>query len=81
MRLSELKINQKAKIVQIHHHVNEKLAKDGIATRLTSLGFVAGEPIEIVTKSLFGGDPILVKVGFARFALRRNEAERIEISI
>lgn len=81
MRLSELKTKQQAKIVQVHHEQSETGQGDSIATRLGTLGFVAGESIEVVTKSLFGGDPILVKVGFTRFALRRNEAERIEIKI
>ena len=29
----------------------------------------------------FGGDPILIQVGFTRFALRKVEAEKIEISL
>lgn len=80
MRLSELKTNQQARIIQVHHTVT-KTEQDGIAVRLDSLGFVKGESIEIITKGLFGGEPILVKVGFARFALRRAEAERIEIEL
>ena len=27
----------------------------------------------------FGGDPLLVQVGFTRFALRRSEAERVRL--
>lgn len=81
MRLSELKTNQKATIVQVHRLTTDKTEKDTIATRLNSLGFVAGEPIQIITKSFFGGDPVVVKIGFARFALRLNEAERIEVNI
>ena len=80
MRLSELKTNQQAVIVQVHHFQN-KLEQDTIAARLDHLGFASGEKIQIVSKSLFGGDPIVVKVGFTRFALRRNEAERIEVKI
>ena len=80
MRLSELKVNQSAKIIQIHH-LNNPAGADPIAIRLVSLGFVSGEKVEIMTRSLFGGDPILVKIGFARFALRRAEADRIEIEI
>lgn len=80
MRLSELETNQKARIIQVHHQVNNAEA-DSIATRLESLGFVNGETIEIVTKGLFGGEPLLIKIGFSRFALRRTEADRIEIEI
>ncbi|MCC6374993.1 MAG: FeoA domain-containing protein, partial [Moraxellaceae bacterium] len=31
------------------------------------------------SKAPFGGDPILVQVGFTRFALRLCEAERVVI--
>ena len=80
MRLSELKTNQKAKIIQVHP-ITKNAEQDTIATRLDSLGFVNGETIEIITKGLFGGEPVLVKIGFSRFALRRTEADRIEIEI
>ena len=79
MYLSELKTNQKARIVKVHHTADS--GQDGIAIRLDSLGFVQGEAIEVITKGLFGGEPILVKVGFSRFALRRAEADRIEIEL
>ena len=79
MRLSELKTNQKAQIIQVHHTADA--GQDSIAVRLDSLGFVKGEAIEVITKGLFGGEPILVKVGAARFALRLAEADRIEIEL
>ncbi|HMY01416.1 MAG TPA: FeoA domain-containing protein, partial [Agitococcus sp.] len=50
---------------------------DPIAKRLSELGFVSGETIRLITRAPFGGDPILVQVGFTRFALRVSEAERI----
>ena len=80
MRLSELNTNQKARIIQVHHTAPNE-GQDSIATRLNSLGFVQGEAVEIITKGLFGGEPILVKVGYSRFALRRVEADRIEIEL
>ena len=55
--------------------------KDAIATRLTSLGFVTGEKVEVLTRGIFGGEPLLIKIGFTRFALRSNEAERIEVEL
>ncbi len=88
MRLSELKTSQRARISQVHQYLASNTPsgtagseKDSIATRLTTLGFVPGEYVEIVTKGLFGGEPILVKVGYTRFALRLNEAERIEVEV
>lgn len=52
---------------------------DAISTRLMTLGFVPGEQVKILATGLFGRDPLLVQVGFTRFALRRTEAERIQV--
>ncbi|KLJ02930.1 FeoA domain-containing protein [Luteimonas sp. FCS-9] len=54
-------------------------AHDPIARRLGELGFVPGEPVEVVALAPFGGDPLLVRVGFTRFALRRSEAARVRV--
>lgn len=59
--------------------VEERAPNDTIARRLRELGFVAGEPVEVVATGPLGGEPILVQVGFTRFALRRAEAERIRL--
>ena len=56
------------------HHPN-----DLIARRLRELGFVAGEPVTIVAKGPVGAEPLLVQVGFTRFALRRSEAGRVHL--
>ncbi len=52
---------------------------DQIARRLRELGFVDGERVEVVASGPFGGDPLLVQVGFTRFALRRSEAARVRV--
>nr|WP_208392573.1 FeoA family protein [Luteibacter anthropi] len=54
---------------------------DPIAQRLRDLGFVAGEPVRLVAKGPLGGDPLLIQIGSTRFALRRNEAARVEVSV
>ena len=60
--------------------LNTDAAKfDAISTRLMTLGFVPGEQVKILATGLFGRDPLLVQVGFTRFALRRTEAERIQV--
>ena len=53
--------------------------EDAVARRLGELGFVAGEPVRLVTRGPFGGDPVLVQVGGTRFALRRAEAARVAV--
>lgn len=54
-------------------------ADDQIAKRLRELGFVEGEPVSIVARGPIGADPLLVQIGFTRFALRRAEAQRVNI--
>lgn len=52
---------------------------DAIARRLRELGFVDGEEVQIVAKGPMGAEPLLVQVGFTRFALRRSEAARVRL--
>ncbi len=52
-------------------------ADDAIAVRLAELGFVQGEPVRVVARGPVGGDPLLVQIGFTRFALRCAEAARV----
>lgn len=44
------------------------------------MGFVEGAAIEVLHLGLFGGDPIAVRLGDTRVALRRREARAIVIA-
>lgn len=77
MRLSELKKGVSA-IVRV---VEDEQAADPIARRLRELGFVGGEPVRVVAHGPLGGDPLLVQIGFTRFALRRSEAARVQLTV
>lgn len=79
MRLSDLKVKQSAVIQQVHRETNDTSSPDLVASRLETLGFIPGTKVQVITKGVFGGDPILIQVGFTRFALRKIEAEKIEI--
>jgi ferrous iron transport protein A len=59
--------------------VFDTVEDDSISRRLRELGFVKGEPVKVVGRGVFGGDPLLVQIGFTRFALRRSEAARITV--
>jgi len=59
--------------------VDDITPNDNIARRLRELGFVAGEQVEVVAEGPLGGEPLLVQVGFTRFALRRSEAARVRL--
>lgn len=73
MRLSELGKGHGAIVA----HVEAAHPDDPVARRLDELGFVAGEPVRVVALGPIGRDPILVQIGFTRFALRRPEAARV----
>ena len=75
MRLSELAKGAPAVI----HDVEDANPNDPISRRLRELGFVPGEPVRIVARGPVGGDPLLVEIGFTRFALRRAEAARVQV--
>ena len=80
MRLSDLKVKQSAIIQKVHRLESEQNAQaDLVASRLETLGFIPGTTVQVITKGIVGGDPILIQIGFTRFALRKIEAEKIEI--
>lgn len=79
MRLSELKVKQSAIINKVHRTLADGSSQDLVASRLETLGFIPGTTVQVITKGVFGGDPILIQIGFTRFALRKIEAEKIEL--
>lgn len=89
MRLSDLSKNATAIILSVEDsHLTDSVEQqapisktDTIAYRLKELGFVPGELVRLITVAPFGGDPILVQIGFTRFALRRSEAKRILVEV
>lgn len=62
-------------------NVRDLHANDAIARRLRELGFVNGEEVRMVARGPMGGEPLLIQVGFTRFALRRSEASRVQLSV
>lgn len=47
--------------------------------RLAELGFIAGEPVQVLRRGPGGRDPLAVRVGDTMFALRLAEARCIEV--
>ncbi len=76
VRLSELPRYATA----IVRHVEAAYDADPIARRLADLGFVPGETVRLTATGPVGADPVLVQIGFTRFALRRTEAARVIVS-
>ncbi len=76
MLLSELAMGASATVLE----VKDNGVDDAIARRLRDLGFVAGEPVRLVARGPLGADPLLVQIGYTRFALRRAEAARVAVT-
>lgn len=75
MKLTEISRRVEAQV----EAVLDLVPNDAIARRLRELGFVAGERVEVVATGPFGAEPLLVQIGFTRFALRRSEAARVQL--
>lgn len=75
MKLTELSHRVEAQV----EAVLDLAPNDAIARRLRELGFIAGERVEVVATGPFGAEPLLVQIGFTRFALRRSEAARVQL--
>ena len=71
----------KLRVEAIVDRVEDVQAADPIAARLRDLGFVAGEPVRVVARGPIGGDPLVVQIGYTRFALRGAEAARVMIRV
>jgi ferrous iron transport protein A len=77
VKLSDLPRGVPATVQQ----VEDLRSGDAIARRLRDLGFVRGEPVRVVAHGPIGAEPLLVQVGFTRFALRRAEAQRVVVAL
>ncbi|AQU87751.1 ferrous iron transport protein A [Komagataeibacter nataicola] len=77
MRLNDLPRGTDAVI----DSVDDNGSPDPVAARLRELGFVPGEAVRIVATAPLGGDPLAVRIGFTRFALRRTEAQRVRVHV
>lgn len=76
VRLSELP----RRVRGVVERVEARFENDPIARRLRELGFVAGEDVQVTAAGPFGAEPLLVQVGYTRFALRREEAARVVLA-
>ena len=75
MTLTELPLRALA----IVDSVQELGENDNIARRLRELGFVKGERVEVMAAGPISAEPLLIQIGFTRFALRRSEAARVRL--
>ena len=50
-----------------------------MADRLAELGFLPGERVAVLARGMPGGEPLAVRVGLSTFALRRAEADCVQV--
>lgn len=79
--LDRLRVGDCAVVVDVSRHDDAKNdATFDVARRLKELGFIQGEPVRILHKGYFGGEPLAVRVGHSTFALRHFEAALIGVT-
>ena len=49
--------------------------------RLGELGFLPGEPVQVLRRGPGGREPLAVQIGETLFALRQIEAQCVEVSV
>ena len=51
-----------------------------VLLRLLEIGFLPGEPVQVMARGFPGNDPLAVRVGHTTFALRSHEAALIRVT-
>lgn len=78
MRLTHLATGAHASVARVSG--NSIDASEATLERLGELGFIPGEPVQLVQRGPGGREPLAVLVGETMFALRWLEADCIEVS-
>lgn len=77
VKLGKLKKGERALIA----HVGGAEFSMDFVERLLEMGLLEGSMIEVVHEAPFGGDPIAVRIRGSLVALRRQEADAVEVYI
>jgi ferrous iron transport protein A len=48
---------------------------------LEDIGFIRGEPVTLMARGAFGGDPLVIRIGMSTFALRKAEAACVLVDV
>jgi ferrous iron transport protein A len=79
MRLSELPNGAHATVTRVAPASNEV---DAVALRrLGELGFIPGEPVQLLRRGPGGREPLAVLIGDTLFGLRLLEAQCVEVHV
>ena len=75
MKLGQLRRGDRGVIVNVGE------PEEALTRRFMEMGLLEGCKVELVHEAPFGGDPIAVRVRGALVAIRRQEANQIEIEV
>jgi ferrous iron transport protein A len=78
MTIDDLLIGQRAKVARVQR-VDHVADDTDLVERLHDIGFTHGETVAVLARAQPGGDPLVVRVGQSRFALRRIEAICVQV--
>jgi ferrous iron transport protein A len=76
-KLADIAIGEKCVVRQL-------VAPSGMPewlAQLEDIGFIAGEPVTLMARGAFGGDPLVVRIGLSTFALRKAEAACVLVDV
>ena len=77
MLLNELPNGARATVARVVKGSSEM--DDGALRRLGELGFIPGEPVQLLRRGPGGREPLAVVIGDTMFGLRLLEAQCIEV--
>jgi ferrous iron transport protein A len=78
LRLTQLPTGAHASVAAVS--ANSPHVDSATLQRLGELGFIAGEPVQLLQRGPGGREPLAVVVGETMFALRWLEADCIEVT-
>lgn len=79
LNLSDLPIGVDAEVVGVRLIDDTDADDRDILLRLIEIGFVPGERVRVIAHGHPGHEPVAVRVGGTTFALRRFEADLIQV--
>ena len=78
--LGSLRKGQKGRITRVGTRQSTEDSRQ-LMERFMAMGFVEGSEVEVLHEGPFGSDPLAVKVRGSLVALRRHEAQGIEVEL
>jgi ferrous iron transport protein A len=70
--------NQKYRISQLHCEQEGGVDQERMR-QLFELGFIKGESVMLLRRTMPGSDPMVVRIGTSTFALRKAEARTVRV--